>query len=208
VGRPAKNLAGQKFGRLTALAREEEAPSGAGISARWMCRCDCGATTTVTSDRLTQGRTKSCGCYAIERIAKQSTTHGMSHSSEYSIWRGMLARCSNKNLDEFPRYGGRGIKVCERWHSFENFYADMGKRPAGCTLDRVDNDGDYEPANCRWATRREQQNNRCNTARLTVAGTTRSLSQWCDVLGLARSTVRSRLERGWSDERALMVDAP
>jgi hypothetical protein len=134
-----------------------------------------------------------------------SQTHGMRHTPEWKAWRNMKTRCSNQNIEEYHRYGGRGIKVCEIWwNSFEQFYQDMGSRPSsGHTLDRIDNDGDYEPGNCRWITRKEQAQNRESNRRLTLDGITRTMAEWADACGVKADTIGRRLRLGWSAEKAL-----
>lgn len=153
-----KDIKGQRFGRLTVLKPTEERCHG---HVMWLCECSCGNKCLVASHSLRHdGGTKSCGCISKETTIRRSITHGMSEASIYKIWRGMLARCNNPNNPGYKNYGGRGIKVCERWHSFENFYADVGDPPKGKTLDRwPNNDGNYEPTNWRWATRSEQRFN-------------------------------------------------
>ena len=146
------DVAGQKFGRLTVLgAADRTSPAGK----LWRCQCECGGETVTTSLKLRNGHTKSCGCLVRERLIHR--THGLSNSGRtYKTWKEMRQRCTNPNADQFKWYGGRGISVCGRWDSYENFLADMGERPAGTTLDRINGDGNYEPMNCRWATAKQQ----------------------------------------------------
>ena len=145
------DLTGKRFGMLVVLRRDERHH---GRHIRWICRCDCGLPEkSVRGGHLNAGRAKSCGCNA-------NITHGMHGSREYKSWEMMIQRCTNERYDKFSYYGGRGITVCERWLKFKNFFADMGKRPADRSLDRIDVNGNYEPQNCRWATKSEQMFNR------------------------------------------------
>ncbi len=151
----AVDITGQRCGRLTALA-----PARIHGVLLWECRCDCGATAYVSAANLRRGNTTSCGCRKRSVLGESTTRHGKYGTRTYRIWKAMRTRCRNPNTKAYKNYGGRGITVCERWDSYENFLADMGEVPDGLTIDRINNDGNYEPGNCRWATRKEQNMNK------------------------------------------------
>jgi hypothetical protein len=155
---------GEKYGNFTILKEVESIIDTFGQTVRiFSCMCICGKIKNVRMNAFRTGRTKSCGCSRIDRVVTLNKTHGLSKSSEYRSWYAMKARCSNSNYKNYKYWGGRGIKVCDRWfNSFENFIQDMGKKPANTSLDRIDNNGNYEPNNCRWSTKTQQQNNRRN----------------------------------------------
>lgn len=150
-------LTGRRFGKLVVIRATTKRKRR---YIQWECTCDCGASKTVISSELLHGHTKSCGCLCREETGKRFRTHGKSRSKAYWVWNSMIQRCQNKNRESYKYWGGLGVKVCKRWHTFENFLEDMGKPPPGRSLDRwPNNDGDYEPSNCRWATASEQRRN-------------------------------------------------
>jgi hypothetical protein len=204
IGSRAQDITGKKFGRLTAIAPIRRAPYSNIV---WLCICECGTEKEAVLSDLNKGHYLSCGCYKIECISKSKTTHGMSNSAEFNIWQGIKERCNNKKAANYHRYGGRGIKICERWENdFSAFYEDMGSRPSSKhSIDRIDNNGDYVKPNCRWTTKKVQSNNRNNNKRLEYCGETRTVQEWCDKYKVNRSTFVSRLKRGLSVGESLFT---
>ena len=207
------DLIGKRFGRLTVLARTT-APEGRPKKAFWLCRCDCGGEARAVSNTLTSGHTQSCGCLQRERISAaakiSSRTHGMSDHPLWSTWAAMRSRCRNPNATGYHRYGGRGIRVCERWNDFPSFVADVGERPSpDHTLDRIRNDGDYEPGNVRWATKEQQSANMRNNRLVQFKGQRMPVRTALRASGevVSRYSVLRRIERGMSPEAALTTPA-
>ena len=195
MGRPAIDLTGQVFGRLTVIERAGRR----GNDATWKCSCSCGGSAEATASHLRRGAVTSCGCWLADRL----TTHGLTGTKIYAIWRNMRWRCTNPRNKEYSNYGGRGIKVCERWQKLENFFADMGHPPEGYTIERKDVDGNYVPGNCIWAPQEVQQNNRRNNVFLTVDDKTLTMAQWGREVGVSEHCIRKRLARGWSHKEAI-----
>lgn len=180
--------------------------SGKRVRYLLLCLCDCGELFLTEKCSVRTGHTKSCGCLTRDRTIERNKTHGHSKDSEYRAWAHMLGRCRNKNKRDYKYYGGRGIKVCERWLNFENFLQDIGEKPTkDHTLDRIDVDGDYEPGNCRWATRSEQCRNQRSNRRLTFNGETLIVQDWAEKLGVPPDRIRGRLRKGWSTEDILTI---
>lgn len=202
-------MIGKQFDRLTVVSA---APSrDKKRSKYWLCRCACGREITIRHDHLTGKRIVSCGCVRDEKIASVNASHGHTRgyriSVEFRTWAGMIQRCSNPNNPSFPKYGGRGISVCDRWRKFDNFLADMGPRPRGRSIDRIDVNGPYSPQNCRWATPRQQNRNKRNNVNLTFDGRTMCAAEWAAEVGINAPLLRRRIQKGWPTERAL-VTAP
>jgi len=173
-----------------------------------LCRCQCGTERTVRANQLVIGRSRSCGCLkkevAAEQIKRLSTTHGMANKTRtYSVWKGMRKRCGNPQCKSFKNYGGRGIKVCPRWDSFENFLSDMGECPPKMSIDRKNNDGDYTPNNCHWTDFVTQMNNTRTNVLIRFNSKTMTVKQWSRELGIPYHRIYQRLFRlSWSVKRA------
>jgi hypothetical protein len=197
------DMIGGTYGFLTVL---QYAGKSANNSYKFKCRCWCGKETVVYGCHLKSGATKSCGCLAkISEKHKGRGKHNMYKSDTYGSWSAMKERCTRTGHPAYHRYGGRGITYCNEWESFANFYRDMGKRPQGKCLDRIDNNLGYSKENCRWATNEEQGSNRNNNHTVTYKGQSRTISQWSRELGLGKTTIRERLNRGWSDKESLSL---
>lgn len=200
------------YGRLTAQRPLNAKPRQASHQL-WLCLCACGTEAVVRADHLLSGHTSSCGCVQREIAAVIHTTHGHSlegtRSPTYQSWRSMRERCEIAAHPHYQRYGGRGIRVCERWlgpEGFANFLRDMGERPSGKhSIDRIDNEGNYEPSNCKWSTMAQQHQNRSTNVNLTYNGKTQCLSAWAEETGIGISTLRARLQRGLSEEEVLTL---
>jgi len=201
-----KDLTGSVFGRLTAHVLSHIDPKTR--TCVWECVCVCGEVVKVKSRALLSSNTRSCGCLHRDTARKTQDAyvkkHGQCYSDAYRVWRKMLERCCSPSCYNFDDYGGRGITVCPEWLFFENFYRDMGDRPSrGHSLDRIDNNGNYCKENCRWATKKEQANNRRSSRMLTHNHETKTLTQWAESSGIGAGTIAHRIKSGWPVERAL-----
>lgn len=194
-------LVGQRFGILTVISWGMQ--SVVGKKSLWLCKCDCGSEVHIIRSNLISGNSSSCGC------KEGKFTHGHSvngrQSRTYKSWSMMIVRCKATSGESYDLYSGRGIKVCESWHSFENFLKDMGERPLGMTLDRRDTNGNYEPNNCRWASAKQQARNMRTNKIITYAGQSLCISEWAEVTGINRSTIVGRLRRGWTVEQTFTL---
>lgn len=203
-----QDLTGNKYGRLTVQGFAKPSKD-----VFWKCLCDCGKSTIVRGASLRNGNTKSCGCLKKENPIKAMTAAKMKHghtvgkknSPEYGVWLAMRRRCYSPKHQAYPWYGGRGIKVCDRWkNNFSAFLADMGPRPTNLEIDRINYDGDYSPTNCHWVGRLEQARNRRNTIAVTINHVTRSLKEWAQISGLSYKLLHMRYKtRRWNVDRLL-----
>ena len=198
-----QDLTGKRFNMLVVMRLSE-------INKRhhcvWECLCDCGKTSLVETANLKSGNSKSCGCLVASKLRTMRLTHGRSRTSEYGAWSRMISRCYDDNLSDFHRYGGRGIVVCDRWrYSFQAFLDDMGPRPsASHSIDRYpDNNGNYEPSNCRWATKCQQARNRRTNKVIEFNGESKTICEWAEHFNLRYHFLYQRLFRGWAFEEAV-----
>lgn len=203
MGAKPVDLTGRRFGRLLVLRVSSVRIYGKQLA--WDCQCDCGVIKPLLTSVLNSGSTKSCGCLKKECKPPVLTTHGMSRYSGIKVWEGMLRRCTNTADKDFSLYGGRGIKVCERWLDVRNFARDMGEKPAGCSLDRIDPDGNYSPENCRWATPAQQGANKRTNRIIEHDGQRLHMAEWCRRLNVKPSTVINRINSGMDPSLALTM---
>ena len=193
------DISGKKFGRWTVIQKDKSDKAGIAV---WLCRCDCGKESLISGNSLRSGNSISCGCFRKEN--PNHKTHGQSETKVYLVWRSMIARCYNKNVIAYKDYGGRGISVCDKWRdSFENFISDMGLPPPKHTIERKNNNGNYEPENCLWASYKVQANNRRGNRIIVINGISKTMSQWSEEYGVKVGTIWSRLKNGWSPELAV-----
>lgn len=200
-----KNLEGKRFGKLTVIARGENTKSG---KSQWICVCDCGnrKSKPVTAYDLESGKVQSCGCLYKESNKGRNTTHGKTYTRLYRIWCSMRQRCSNPTNQAFGKYGGKGVAICEEWGGFQVFceWALANGYADNLTIDRKDNSKGYSPENCRWATMKEQQNNRTNNRRITINGEVRTISEWSEITGIPKATLQWRIKNQWAENELLM----
>jgi len=196
------NIIGQKFNKLTVISR---APDKQKWKPIYNCLCDCGNKVIVYNYNLKNNHTTSCGCHQKRVASKKNRTHYLTGSTEYRTWANMKNRCYNTRSKRFNDWGGRGIKVCDRWiDSFENFLEDMGKKPTPQhSIDRIDNNGNYTPSNCKWSTTIEQSNNKNNNVVLEYKGRKLTISEWSRVTKITDKVLYSRISKGWNVEKTL-----
>lgn len=193
------NMIGQKYNKLTVLSKVETNHNGY----VYECLCDCGNKKVIEGKSIRSGLTKSCGCIRSQYVSTKNKTHEKTNTGAYKSWRAMKTRCTNLNTPSYKNYGERGITICDRWLNFENFYEDMGDRPEGKTLERIDNSKGYSRENCKWASKKEQNRNTRQVKLLTYEGETLCMKEWAEKLSIPYSTLQDRIRRGWNVERAL-----
>jgi hypothetical protein len=204
------DISNNRYGKLVAIERSKN------ISGKtaWKCKCDCGNITYVSTSNLTCNRIKSCGCLKLEKLLERSTTHNQRHTHLYDVWKSIRQRCNNPKNRGYHNYGGRGITICEEWDkSFETFYKwsyangysteNQKDEKLKLTIDRIDNNGNYEPSNCRWVDRKTQASNTRIAKFFTINGETKCFSEWCRIFGIHRATFDRRIKNGWSIEKAI-----
>lgn len=200
------DLTGKRFGQLTVI---KKIGSDKRKNVVWLCICDCGKETIRTTTRLKTGYTKSCGCLCVQKLLERNTKHNMTHTRLYKIYKGLIQRCYSPSNPAYENYGNRGIKISEEWldkeKGFINFYnwAMQNGYKDNLSIDRINNNGNYEPDNCRWATEKEQSNNRRTNHYITYNGETHTLKEWSEILNVSYSMLSHRFQRKWDIEKAL-----
>lgn len=208
----AKDHTGERYGYLTVIALTEERKP-VSKNRIWLCRCDCGNYVKVpTSEFSKSGHTKSCGCKKLEMMTEAATKHGGHRDRLYTVWTGLRKRCNDVNDKDYAEYGGRGITVSEAFSTYERFRTwalengyDPSAKVGGCTIDRIDVNGNYSPENCRWVNAEVQQNNKRNNVFLEFNGERKTISQWEHEKHYSKDLIRDRIERGWSIADAILL---
>ena len=193
------DITGNRYGRLVVLREDGKTEHG---DLRWLCKCDCGKTKTITGSKLKSGWTKSCGCLQKEKISKRMIKHGLSNSRLYGIWENMKERCYRPSNNRYYRYGGRGIKICDEWLDFNNFaeWADKSGYKEGLSIERIDVDGDYEPKNCCWIPLKKQTQNRSNTVWIDYQDKRVCMSEFAREMGVSINVIKNRIRHGLSGD--------
>lgn len=199
----SKNLINKRFGKLLVVEKSNIKSQ----KVYWKCLCDCGKTTHVTTSNLTCNRIKSCGCLKINKLIERSSIHSKRNTKLYEVWKTIKQRCLNKNNYSYHNYGGRGIKICDEWKndfmSFYNWSMENGYKE-GLTIDRINNNGNYEPSNCRWTTRLVQCNNTRSNRYITINNETKTLADWCRIYDISYNLVKQRETRyNWDIIKAI-----
>jgi hypothetical protein len=196
------DITGKKFQALTAIKFSHKHTKW--LSSFWLFQCECGKQKILQKSKVICGHIVSCGCGAKNKKRTGNPTHNLSKTQMYILWKGMRQRCNNPKNPKYPNYGGRGIKICDRWDDFRNYLNDMGERPSPKhSIDRIDNNGDYTPENCRWATNTQQTRNQRSNIKITLNGDSKCLSEWAEINNLSESCVRARIIRGWNPSDAI-----
>ena len=199
-------MVGKRYGYLTVLhIAEKKDKSGRKYL---VCKCDCGNVKIIAAGHVRSGASKSCGCKGKEAVIKRCTTHGKSNSRLFTIWQGIKRRCNNQNDQSFDHYGGRGISMCKEWSDdFQSFYewSMSNGYSDDLTIDRIDVNGNYEPSNCRWATRKTQSRNKRNNHFVSINGVNQCISDWCKVSPVSMTTIYQRIRNGWDIEKAILL---
>jgi hypothetical protein len=194
------NLIGQKFGRWTVLEYDNSKKQ-----TYFFCRCECGSEKSVYSGNLVRGKSISCGCHRAEFLSDLKKVHGKTRTKLHGVWMAMRRRCYLETTADYKNYGARGIRVCDEWQGFQKFqeWAIAAGYKEGLSIDRIDSNGNYEPSNCRWATRKVQNNNKRDTHFLTINGESKTITEWSNLTGISRKTIHSRIKYGWPEKDLL-----